>query len=74
MATLFRRRVGGNAGASPGDDPQLMAEGKALSPSLIKELCVSLGYDFELFADQGGQVYRFRRIPPKTDRDDGDVW
>jgi hypothetical protein len=48
--------------------------GKTLSPELFREELAGLGYDFEVFADGTGKIWRFRRISPQNDRSDGDVW
>lgn len=49
-------------------------EGRPLTPELVKELCATLGYDFELYLTPEGRVHRFRRIPPKQEAVAGDVW
>lgn len=54
--------------------PEEAAIGKPLSPELFREIFADLGYDFEVFADRDGKIYRFRRILPKDEHQDGDVW
>lgn len=48
--------------------------GKSLSTDIFKSFCADLGYDFEIFTDTTGKIYRFRRISPDTSSKDGDVW
>jgi len=48
--------------------------GKSLSLELFKEELAPLGYDFEVFVDTNGKIYRFRRIAPKNGDENGDVW
>lgn len=48
--------------------------GRTLTPELFRSELGDLGYDFEIFADPRGRIWRFRRIAPKNDVPDGDVW
>ena len=56
----------------PGIDEALV--GKTLSPELFKSELAGLGYDFEVFVDGNGKIWRFRRIPPQNSDSTGDVW
>jgi hypothetical protein len=57
---------------NPGIDEALV--GRTLSPELFHDELSGLGYDFEVFVDGLGKIWRFRRIKPLEDRSDGDVW
>jgi hypothetical protein len=48
--------------------------GKDLSLGTFRRELAELGYDFEVFADKDGKIYRFRRIIAKNELKDGDVW
>jgi hypothetical protein len=48
--------------------------GRPLTVELFKEELSGLGYDFEVFAANDGKIWRFRRIPPRNERENGDVW
>ena len=64
----------GDARSQVNDDPEEAIVGKSLSLDLFRKELAGLGYDFEVFADPGGKIYRFRRITPRNDNPDGDVW
>lgn len=55
--------------------------GKQLTPELFKEGLSHLGYDFEVFVDKTGSIWRFRRIAAKdnaisdgSDGNSGATW
>ena len=69
--SLYRK---GGTASPENKTPEEAAIGKPLSPELFSEYFADLGYDFEVFVDRNGKIYRFRRILPKNERQDGDVW
>jgi len=60
--------------SSENNDPEEAIVGKQLSLDIFRHELSNLGYDFEIFTDTTGKIYRFRRILPKNDDPNGDVW
>ncbi len=55
--------------------------GKQLTPELFRESLSHLGYDFEVFVDKTGNIWRFRRIagadnmiPDGSEGNSGATW
>lgn len=72
---LFSRlgiRIAPKSSSDPEIDEAVLE--RTLSPELFRTELSELGYDFEVFVDGTGKIWRFRRIAPKNDRSDGDVW
>jgi hypothetical protein len=63
-----------NEPSSNNDEIDETIVGKTLSLDLFKTELAGLGYDFEVFADRDGKVFRFRRIAADNSMHDGDVW
>lgn len=46
--------------------------GKLLTADIFRQNCADLGYDIEIFTNRDGIVYRFSRVPPKDNREEGE--
>lgn len=47
---------------------------KPLSLELFKEELAHLGYNFKVYTNSEGKIYRFERISPSDANENGDVW
>lgn len=76
QARGFFSRLRGNTPSESSNTTEIdeVVVEKPLSLELFKAELADLGYDFEVFVDTNGKIYRFRRISPKNGREDGDVW